>query len=76
VIDLLLANWLPLILFLCAGLLAFRRTGLSSVLSMAFGAAAVLAALVWGWTLEQVLTGVLLPCAVSLVPLTGKEADL
>lgn len=75
-VELIAANWLPLFLFLCAGLLALRHSGWTSVLSMVAGTAAILTALVWGWTLEQVLTGILVPCAVTLFPLTGKEADL
>lgn len=69
-----LSNWLPLFLFGGAAALALWKRGgsWSAVGSMALGGAAVLAALVWDWTLERILTGVLVLCVVSFLPLMGK----
>jgi hypothetical protein len=70
--EILIQNWLPLLLFAAATVLAVRNKRLAAILSMVCGGAAVLAALVWGWETEQILTAILVPCAVSLLPLTGR----
>lgn len=67
-------NWLPLVLFAGAAVLALWKRGgaYPAIGSMACGGAGVLSALALGWNLEQILTAVLVLCTLSFLPLTGK----